>query len=167
VSSMGRPNYKSVPRILHDDYHCILGAARQERRRRCCKHLLLSSGTRRSGGDANVDHPIRSGMPATIYLELLDRSAIGSVANISYSPRAQQGQPMTPTQIIPSDPVFLMKIPEDGKPTLLVQTPPVMPVQTPLPLDGMSLTTMEYLSFFDVSRLCLLWNMDVLLYAWL
>jgi hypothetical protein len=67
-------------------------------------------------------------MPATVYLELLDRSAVGGIANISYSPRAQQGQPMTPTQIIPSDPVFLTKIPEDGKPTLLVQTPPVMPV---------------------------------------
>uniref|UniRef100_A0A804M3L9 Uncharacterized protein n=2 Tax=Zea mays TaxID=4577 RepID=A0A804M3L9_MAIZE len=74
----------------------------RERRRRCCKHLLESSGTR--------------------------RSAVGGIANISYSPRAQQGQPMTPTQIIPSDPVFLTKIPEDGKPTLLVQTPPVMPV---------------------------------------
>ncbi|XP_066364256.1 uncharacterized protein [Miscanthus floridulus] len=91
-----------------------------------------------------------STMPAIAYSELLDRNAVGTV-NISY-PRAQ-GQPMTPTQIIPSDPVFPTEIPEDGKPTPPMQTPrdatPVMPVQTPLPLDGMPLTAMEYRSFFE------------------
>ena len=98
-----------------------------------------------------------STMPAIAYSELLDRSAVGTV-NISY-PRAQ-GQPMTPTQIIPSDPVFPTEIPEDGKPTPPMQTPrdatPVMPVQTPLPLDGMPLTAMEYRSFFEVSWFYLL-----------
>lgn len=93
-----------------------------------------------------------STMPAIAYSELLDRSAVGT-ANISY-PRAQ-GQPMVPTQIIPSDPVFPTEIPEDRKPTPPMQTPrdatPVMPVQTPLPLDGMPLTAMEYRSFFEVS----------------
>ncbi|CAD6270962.1 unnamed protein product [Miscanthus lutarioriparius] len=91
-----------------------------------------------------------STMPAIAYSELLDRSAVG-IVNISY-PRAQ-GQPMTPTQIIPSDPVFPTEIPEDGKPTPPMETPrdatPVMPVQTPLPLDGMPLTSMEYRSFFE------------------
>uniref|UniRef100_A0A804QLM0 Bacterial Ig-like domain-containing protein n=1 Tax=Zea mays TaxID=4577 RepID=A0A804QLM0_MAIZE len=99
-----------------------------------------------------------STMPAIAYSEseLLDRSAVGGAANISsYRPRAQQGQPVTPAQIIPSDPVFPTEIPEDGKPTPPVQTPggdatpPVMPVQTPLPLDGMPLTAMEYRSFFE------------------
>lgn len=99
-----------------------------------------------------------STMPAIAYSEseLLDRSAVGGAANISsYHPRAQQGQPVTPAQIIPSDPVFPTEIPEDGKPTPPVQTPggdatpPVMPVQTPLPLDGMPLTAMEYRSFFE------------------
>ncbi|CAD6332593.1 unnamed protein product [Miscanthus lutarioriparius] len=91
-----------------------------------------------------------STMPAIAYSELLGRSAVGT-ANISY-PRAQ-GQPMMPTQIIPSDPVFPTEIPEDRKPTPPMQTPrdatPVMPVQTPLPLDGMPLTAMEYRSFFE------------------
>lgn len=99
-----------------------------------------------------------STMPAIAYSEseLLDRSAVGGAANISsYRHRGQQGQPVTPAQIIPSDPVFPTEIPEDGKPTPPVQTPggdatpPVMPVQTPLPLDGMPLTAMEYRSFFE------------------
>lgn len=102
-----------------------------------------------------------STMPAIAYSEseLLDRSAVGGAANISsYRHRGQQGQPVTPAQIIPSDPVFPTEIPEDGKPTPPVQTPggdatpPVMPVQTPLPLDGMPLTAMEYRSFFEVRR---------------
>jgi hypothetical protein len=63
---------------------------------------------------------------------------------------------MMPTQTIPSDPVFLTKIPKDGKPTPPEQTPPIMPVQTQFLLDGMSLTAMEYSSFFDVRWLCLL-----------
>ncbi|XP_021303081.1 uncharacterized protein LOC8065336 isoform X2 [Sorghum bicolor] len=91
-----------------------------------------------------------STMPAIAYSELLERSAVGTT-NFSY-PRVQ-GQPVTPTQIIPSDPVFPTEIPEDGKPTPPMQTPgdatPVMPVQTPLPLDGMPLSAMEYRSFFE------------------
>ncbi|AQK59421.1 hypothetical protein ZEAMMB73_Zm00001d053411 [Zea mays] len=43
-----------------------------------------------TAGDANVDHPIRFGMPATAYSELLDRRAISGAANISYRPRAHQ-----------------------------------------------------------------------------
>lgn len=117
ASPMGRPSRRSVPGVLHNARHCILGAARQERRRHC-KHLLSSRSTR-SADDA-------------------------------------------PTQIIPSDPVFPTEIPEDGKPThtLPMQTPgdatPVMPAQTPLPLDGTPLTAMEYRSFFEVSWFCLL-----------
>jgi hypothetical protein len=44
-----------------------------------------------TAGDANADHPIRFGMPATAYSELLDRRAISGAANISYRPRAHQG----------------------------------------------------------------------------
>ncbi|AQK92662.1 hypothetical protein ZEAMMB73_Zm00001d009765 [Zea mays] len=59
-----------------------------------------------------------STMPAIAYSEseLLDRSAVGGAANISsYRPRAQQGQPVTPAQIIPSDPVFPTAVEEPGR----------------------------------------------------
>ena len=51
-----------------------------------------------------------------------------------------------------------------NKPTIYLRNPPCV---TPVELPQARLTTMEYRSFFDVSRLCLLWIMDVLLYAWL
>ncbi|RLM98408.1 hypothetical protein C2845_PM06G03680 [Panicum miliaceum] len=89
-----------------------------------------------------------STMPAIALSELLDRSAVGA-ADISY-PRAQ-GQPVTATTQIPSDPVLPTELPGDGTLIMPMQTPggrtPVMPMQTPL--DGKPLTAMEYRSFFE------------------